>query len=70
MSMKTIQKECPGMNAGAVLCGDRPWRKSYLPFFAVDFAAGLAADLVVFFETGFLAVAMWDLLSRVNLELL
>jgi hypothetical protein len=31
-----------------------------LPFF---FAAGFAPDFVVFFETGFLAAAMEDLLS-------
>jgi hypothetical protein len=34
--------------------------------FALDFAAGLAADFVVFFETGFLGDAMSDLLSRVK----
>ena len=43
---------------------DCAWRgKAYLPFF---FAAGFAPDFVVFFETGFLAAAMGDLLSRGN----
>jgi len=35
-----------------------PWRKGYLPFFALAFTAGFAADLVVFFEIGFLGDAM------------
>jgi hypothetical protein len=35
----------------------------YLPFF---FAAGFAALLVVFFETGFFAAAMGDLLSWIK----
>lgn len=37
----------------------------YLPFF---FAAGFAALLVVFFETGFFAAAMGDLLSWIKVS--
>ncbi len=51
----------PRRGAGAVF-GILPWRKNYF-FLALAFTAALGADLVVFFETGFFATAMMDLLS-------
>ena len=48
-----------GTSAGALVFCDTTVRggsAAYLPFF---FAAGFAPDFVVFFETGFLAAAIW-----------
>ena len=61
MQKKTAPARCRGGHSI-----DGPWLEGYLPFFAGAFAAGLAADLVVFFEIGFLGDAMGDSFLRVK----
>jgi hypothetical protein len=53
----TSAKKSPGDWPGRFFC-NQPWRTTYLLFFAAFLAAGFAADLVVFFETGFLGDAI------------
>ena len=62
LAQRTLQIKVPRHTGRGAIRDDWPWRKGYLPFFA----GFLAALFVVFFETGFLAVAMCNLLPWVK----